>query len=46
MPGDTTDNVHSLSERDAGARTKRQTLIAGLVLIMLSILLPLLAPRR
>ena len=39
VPGDTTDNIHSLSERDAGARRRRLTAFGGLLLLALSALL-------
>ncbi len=45
VPGDTTDNIHSLSERDAGARRRRQTAFGGLLLLALSAILPWLPMR-
>ena len=45
VPGDTPDNIHSVSERDAGARRRRQRLLGGLLLLVLSTVLPWLVPR-
>jgi len=45
VPGDTTDDVHSVSERDAGARRRRQTVLGGLLLLVLSAILPRLSAR-
>ena len=45
VPGDTPDNIHSVSERDAGARRRRQTAFGGLLLLALSAILPWLPMR-
>ena len=45
VPADTADDVHSLSERDAGARRRRNTVLGGVLLIVLGALLPRLVPR-
>ena len=45
VPGDTPGNVHTVSERDAGARRRRQTALGGVLLIALGVLLPWLVPR-
>ena len=45
VPADTTDDIHSMSERDAGARRRRQTVLGGVLLIVLGALLPRLVPR-
>ena len=45
VPGDTADNIHSVSERDAGARRRRRTAFGGLLLLALSAVLPWLPMR-
>jgi hypothetical protein len=45
VPADTTGDIHSLSERDAGARRRRHSVLGGLLLIALGALLPRRAAR-
>ncbi len=45
VPGDTPGNVHTVSERDAGARRRRQTVFGGVLLLVLGLILPRLTPR-
>jgi hypothetical protein len=45
VPSDTPDDVHTVSERDAGARKRRQILFGGVLLLALAVLLPWLVPR-
>ena len=45
VPGDSSGNVHTVSERDAGARRRRQTTFGGVLLLALGVLLPWLVPR-
>jgi hypothetical protein len=45
VPGDTPGNVHTVSERDASARRRRQTVFAGVLLLVLGLILPRLTPR-
>lgn len=46
VPSNTANNIHTVNQRDAGARRRRQTLFGGLLLIVLGVLTPLFAPRR
>lgn len=46
VPNDTADEIHTVSERDAGARRRRHVTLGGVLLLVLSALVPWLATRR
>jgi methionine-rich copper-binding protein CopC len=45
VPADVTGMTHSLQDRDAGSRGRRQTMFGGVLLLVLGALLPWLSPR-
>jgi hypothetical protein len=45
VPGDAPGSVHTVSERDAGARRRRQTTFGGVLLLALGAALPWFLPR-
>jgi methionine-rich copper-binding protein CopC len=45
VPADVTGMAHSLQEGDAGSRGRRQTMLGGVLLLLLGALLPWLSPR-
>ena len=45
VPSDTNGTLHSLQERDSGARGRRQTVLGGVLLLVLGAVLPRLSSR-
>lgn len=43
VPADSTGTTHSLQDRDVGARTRRQTVVGGVLLLVIGALLPWLS---